>query len=653
MKNQLLLTFGFFLLTLTLYGQDCTQSAEVQDARSKMNSGDNGLMCGQVAQYYAMKCQCENGLPTQEAASQLAKQLNAAAKAYNDYGMPCSGYSKLSTVGNCKVGSIGTSESSKRTFSNTVIFSDAELGQLEQMAKESGNENWMYRVKTMKEFHETAKMAKALAPGNKQLTAMENTGQIFNLFMAPLQKKLEEEEAARKAKEEELTRQALQQMELMERYRKESEAAKNIALIQEKLVQYLIYQKYFIYYRSARLSYLYENNAPNERVDYLTSLVERYQEFPMYDSLFKISEQVLKLISFQQNQRIASENLLEVMQVDRTITGHIETDYKAILSRSVYTKSFEEIIGSLNPILVCDIIIELKNSSAIDKYDLIIDYVLELKRSASQSSYMRSSSSAYLHPDILVTLINALSEEKLAGINPLLESVSFDVNSYNTLGIDLTSGKKLKISKIIQANGFEKVFNLIQKDVSGTLIQNNLLLRQGKYDEVIKKHNSFLERMEKLAQSPISDIKNFMSFIPKEKDEYFKKELYNIKVLKTLHLINDLHLTAVDANLKKDKKDVSVSIYVDYFLPTLYQIVTEDNFPRLALAGSIMEINKNQINANSHLVNDMVSIWPRYEYYHKLLGQGEIGGAKALILHDLDRTHFDLTEFNQYYGIGK
>lgn len=89
---SVLLIFCSFFSTAA---QDCTQDSRVTKAKQNMSASDSGLTCSNVAEFYAKLCQCETKPLTKAEASNLKKQLEAIKTSYNDYGVYCKDFGKI------------------------------------------------------------------------------------------------------------------------------------------------------------------------------------------------------------------------------------------------------------------------------------------------------------------------------------------------------------------------------------------------------------------------------------------------------------------------------------------------------------------------------------------------------------------------------
>mgnify|MGYP000498280871 CR=1 FL=1 len=72
-----------------------------------MSGSEDGIMCGNLAQFYAYLCECENNPRTPEQARMLRATLMQIKSTYENYGSPCNGIRTLPTPGPCKVGATG------------------------------------------------------------------------------------------------------------------------------------------------------------------------------------------------------------------------------------------------------------------------------------------------------------------------------------------------------------------------------------------------------------------------------------------------------------------------------------------------------------------------------------------------------------------
>lgn len=112
MQKPLLIRLSLFLsilVTPNLSGQktDCTQDSRALRAKNAMSGSEDGIMCGNLAQFYAYLCECENNPRTPEQAKMLRATLMQIKSTYENYGSPCNGIRTLPTPGPCKVGAAG------------------------------------------------------------------------------------------------------------------------------------------------------------------------------------------------------------------------------------------------------------------------------------------------------------------------------------------------------------------------------------------------------------------------------------------------------------------------------------------------------------------------------------------------------------------
>ena len=155
MKRILLFILTSLFTIFNLLGQDCTQDSNAQIAKNNISSADDGLMCGNAAQFYAYLCECENKPRTEEQAKMLKATLEEIKRTYNDYGAYCNGIGRIDdNIPNCKVGnSTNTSTSGQNIPSYYQNLNESPDNLFESVIKEFNPEGYrgISYLKTMKE----------------------------------------------------------------------------------------------------------------------------------------------------------------------------------------------------------------------------------------------------------------------------------------------------------------------------------------------------------------------------------------------------------------------------------------------------------------------------------------------------------------------
>jgi len=353
-----------------------------------------------------------------------------------------------------------------------------------------------------------------------------------------------------------------------------------------------------------------------------------------------------------------------------------EEDIKTLLSRSKYSKTFREIVGIENPIATIDLMLEIKNSLLNNKDEELIQLIkpiIRLDRGEFCSSYsllikdgsnwkqprvLKTNNQNFVQPSIYQTFLNAVSEENLATAEELLGDKLMDQNPYEQLNIDF-NGKAPKVAKTIKNYGDTDLLNAIAIDVSTLLYQNTLLLRKGAVEQVITNYNSFLDRLKFVTQTELSDSEGFLKVFGLFYDPFFEDNVYAEPAVELLDWMNELTLTCVDAHLANGNKDAAKKLIEEYLDPSQLQLAQSVNISRLTLGGFFNQINKRKnqglipINEHTPVPVNRTLYSIRHEYYRDLLGLQQPAGSsgKFLVIHDLDRTHYDISDFLEFYGL--
>lgn len=652
------------LLNINLFAQDCTQDQKAQLAKNNMSSANDGLMCANAAQFYAYLCECENKPRTAEQAKMLKATLEKIKQTYNDYGMYCKGIGRINeNVPNCLVGTSGNEKSSDNvSFSNTLLFGNQEISQLEQMAQQSGDEDFIYLVNDMKRIRKTNEIINMLGR-DENAVLRENSMQIVNLFISPFNRKLEEE-ANKTAAFERRLNQLERDITNKEVYLKKS-----------------IFQDYILRRRTLYLMSLYGDNQKPEE-----NLIELYKSFPINEYY----EHVAELIALKRTQTRVMGGFDKfrggIMQENMgMLFGDNYEDLLFTVQSSKFAETLENILGDCNVLKKSDFILQLKHSDISNKNELIlkelgmprwneIDYERSYNynyRTVHRKNHYRNHYNPFhcQEPKAFISAIFAVDEDYLDRLENLIkrelkspQEVYADLSPNNDLLEGINNSELRKLYR-------RKQFNLrMLQDSWNTMIKMSLYKRKNNNDNVIEEYIAYNNRIKTILGVELGDItvSTISKLFRKEIDYYYGKKIIPYEVLKFIEASIEVSLNAVQAYLEKGDKETAKKI-LDQTYMTIQILTEEYNLGRIAMVAiknieSYSNVHKGKFfdpESGDKLVSAPIPqsiITPalRYYYYIDYFNNFEnIDGRNAtfnvFVLEVLDRNNFSIEKYKPLY----